>query len=127
MACACAVTGRGFGPGCEHTSEDHGEELADLVFSCAVVAGRGEDALGSHVIEFKNSLVAAAEVTCVVPAQTEISNKIHLLSTLRLSIVGHLANEQVSTVQQILFRVVTTFALLPVRPGLHSTDVGFFP
>ena len=40
--CACAVTGCGFGPGCEHTSEDHGEELAelaDLVFSCAVVAG----------------------------------------------------------------------------------------
>ena len=91
MACACGVAGCGFGPGCEHTSEDHGEELADLVFSCAagagrgegvflhisedhadalqnvgfsggVGAGRGEDALGSHVLEFENSFVAAAEV-----------------------------------------------------------------
>ena len=42
VARACAVTGCGFGPGCEHTSEDHGEELADLVFSCTVGAGRGE-------------------------------------------------------------------------------------
>ena len=80
MAFACGVAGCGSGPGCEHTSEDHGEELADLVFSCAagaargadalqdvgfsgaVGAGRGEDALGSHVLEFENSFVAAAEV-----------------------------------------------------------------
>ena len=46
MACACAVTGCGFGPGYEHTSEDHGDELADLVFSRAVGAGRGE---GGHL------------------------------------------------------------------------------
>ena len=52
---------------------------------------------------------------------------IHLHSTLRLSTVGHLANEQASTVPQILFRGVMTPALLPVRPGLHSTDVGHLP
>ena len=53
-------------------SEDHGDALQAVGFSGAVGAGRGEDALGSHVIEFENSLVAAAEVTCVVLAQTEI-------------------------------------------------------
>ena len=42
MACARGVAGCGFGLGYEHTSEDHGEELADLVFSCAAGAGRGE-------------------------------------------------------------------------------------
>ena len=31
---------------------------------------------------------------------------------------------QASTVQQILVRGVMTPSLLPVRPGLHSTDVG---
>ena len=122
------VTGcGGFGPGCEHTSEDHGEELADLVFSCAVGAGRGEgffahfrgvrgtlcrlwaflvllalDVARTLFIEFENSLVAAAEVTCVVPAQTEISDN---------SSAFH-----AETVH------CWSFALLPVRPGLHSTD-----
>ena len=42
VACACGVAGCGFVSGCEHTSEDLGEELADLVFSCAAGAGRGE-------------------------------------------------------------------------------------
>ena len=37
---------------------------------------------------------------------------------------AHLAKEQVSTAQQILFRGVMTPTLLPVRPGLHLTDVG---
>ena len=44
-----------------HVSEDHAYALQDVGFSCAVVAGRGEDALGSHVLEFENSLVAAPE------------------------------------------------------------------
>ena len=35
------VAGCGFGPGHEHTSEDHGVELVDVVFSCASGAGRG--------------------------------------------------------------------------------------
>ena len=38
--------------------------------------------------------------------------------------VHTLPKEQASTVQQILFRGVMTPSLLPVRPGLHSTDVG---
>ena len=36
--------------------------LQDVGFSGAVGAGRGEDALGSHVLEFENSFMAAAEV-----------------------------------------------------------------
>ena len=61
-----------------HISEDHGDDLQDVGFSVAVGAGRGEDvgfagavgtgrgedALESHVLEFDNSLVAAADV-CV--------------------------------------------------------------
>ena len=39
-------------------------------------------------------------------------------------VLAHLANEQVSSVKQILFSGVMTPTLLPVRPGLHSTDVG---
>ena len=35
-----------------------------------------------------------------------------------------LPNEQVPSVKQILFGGVMTPTLLPVRPGLHSTDVG---
>ena len=57
-----------------HISEDYGDALQAVGFSGVVGAGRGEDALGSHVLEFENSLVAAAEVTCDVPAQTEISD-----------------------------------------------------
>ena len=45
-----------------HISEDHADALQDVGFSGAVGAGRGEDALGSHVLEFENSFVAAAEV-----------------------------------------------------------------
>ena len=37
---------------------------------------------------------------------------------------AHLANVQVTSVKQILFCGVMTPTLLPVRPGLHSTDVG---
>ena len=40
--------------------------------------------------------------------------------------VHTLPKEQASTVPQILFRGVMTPSLLPVRPGLHSTDVGLF-
>ena len=61
-------------PPATRNTEDHGDALQAVGFSGAVGAGRGVDALGSHVIEFENSLVAAAEVTCVVPAQTEISD-----------------------------------------------------
>ena len=57
-----------------HTAPCANDALQAVGFSGAVGAGRGEDALGSRVIEFENSLVAAAEVTCVVPAQTEISD-----------------------------------------------------
>ena len=39
-------------------------------------------------------------------------------------VLAHLANEQASSEKQILFRGVMTPTLLPVRPGLHSTDVG---
>ena len=39
---------------------------------------------------------------------------------------AHLANEQVTSVKQILFCGVMTPTLLPVRPGLHLTDVGLF-
>ena len=45
-----------------HISEAHADALQDVGFSGAVGAGRGEDALGSHVLEFENSFVAAAEV-----------------------------------------------------------------
>ena len=45
-----------------HISEDHADALQDVGFSGAVGAGRGEDALGSHVLEFENSFVAATEV-----------------------------------------------------------------
>ena len=38
--------------------------------------------------------------------------------------VHTLPKEQASTAQQILFRGVMTPTLLPVRPGLHLTDVG---
>ena len=41
-----------------------------------------------------------------------------------LFVLAHLANEQASSVKQFLFRGVMTPTLLPVRPGLHSTDVG---
>ena len=61
------------------TSEDHGEELTDLVFSCATGAGRGERAICTFsrimrtlcrmwaflvllALEFENSFAAAAEV-----------------------------------------------------------------
>ena len=40
--------------------------------------------------------------------------------------VHTLPKEEASTVQQILFRGVMNPSLLPVRPGLHSTDVGLF-
>ena len=41
-----------------------------------------------------------------------------------LYLLAHLANEQATPAKQILFRGVMTPTLLPVRPGLHSTDVG---
>ena len=41
VASARGVVGSGSGPGCEHFSEDHGVELADLVSSCVTGAGRG--------------------------------------------------------------------------------------
>ena len=44
-----------------HISEDHADALQDVGFS-GVGAGRGEDALGSRVLEFENSFVASAEV-----------------------------------------------------------------
>ena len=37
---------------------------------------------------------------------------------------AHLANEQATSAKQILFCGVMTLTLLPVRPGLHSMDVG---
>ena len=37
---------------------------------------------------------------------------------------AYLANEQVPTAQQILFRGVMTPTLFPVWPGLHLSDVG---
>ena len=45
-----------------HISEDHADALQDVGFTGAVGAGYGEDALGSHVLEFENSFMAAAEV-----------------------------------------------------------------
>ena len=47
-------------------------------------------------------------------------------TVLNSGFVHTLPKEQASTVQQILFRGVMTPSLLPVRPGLHSTDVGLF-
>ena len=59
---SCASgAGRGEG-GHLHISEDHADALQDVGFSGAVGAGRGEDALGSRVLEFENSFMAAAEV-----------------------------------------------------------------
>ena len=45
-------------------------------------------------------------------------------TVLNSGFVHTLPKVQASTVQQILFRGVMTPSLLPVRPGLHSTDVG---
>ena len=47
-----------------------------------------------------------------------------LPTVLNSGFVHTLPKEQASTVQQILFRGVMTPTLLPVRPGLHLTDVG---
>ena len=49
-----------------------------------------------------------------------------LHTVLNSGFVHTLPKEQASTVQQILYRGVMTPSLLPVRPGLHSTDVGLF-
>ena len=53
-----------------------------------------------------------------------ISGLVAIHSVHKQFVPAHLANEQVSTAQQILFRGVMTPTLLPVRSGLHSTDVG---
>ena len=45
-------------------------------------------------------------------------------TVLNSGFVHTLPKEQASTVQKILFRGVMTPSLLPVRPGLHSMDVG---
>ena len=48
----------------------------------------------------------------------------HRQLVLNSGFVRTLSKVQASTVQQIHFRGVMTPSLLPVRPGLHSTDVG---
>ena len=53
-----------------------------------------------------------------------ISGLVALHSVHKQFVPAHLANEQVTSVKQILFCGVMTPTLLPVRPGLHSTDVG---
>ena len=53
-----------------------------------------------------------------------ISGLVALHSVYKQFVPAHLANEQVTSVKQILLSGVMTPTLLPVRPGLHSTDVG---
>ena len=53
-----------------------------------------------------------------------ISGLVALHSVHKQFLPAYLANEQVTSVKQILFSGVMTPTLLPVRPGLHSTDVG---
>ena len=53
-----------------------------------------------------------------------ISGLVAIHSVHKQFVPAHLANEQVTSVTQILFCGVMTPTLLPIRPGLHSTDVG---
>ena len=53
-----------------------------------------------------------------------ISRLVALHSVPQQFVFAHLANEQATPAKQILFCGVMTPTLLPVRPGLHSTDVG---
>ena len=53
-----------------------------------------------------------------------ISGLVAIHSVLKQFVPAHLANEQATSVKQILFCGDMTPTLLPVRPGLHSTDVG---
>ena len=55
-----------------------------------------------------------------------VSGLVAIHSVHKQFVPAHLANEQVTSVKQILFCGVMTPTLLPVRPGLHSTDVGLF-
>ena len=52
-----------------------------------------------------------------------ISGLVAIHSVHKQFVPAHFANEQVTSVKQILFCGVMTPTLLPVRPGLHSTDV----
>ena len=67
---------------------------------------------GFCVFEFGNS-----------PQQQPVWSHVFVVF-LYFEFISKLANDQASTAQQILFRGVMTPTLLPVRPGLHSTDVG---
>ena len=71
--------------------------------------------------------ICLCDISCLFFQFSEFTSGQDALPTVRNSGSVHtLPKEQASTVQQILFRGVMTLSLLPVRPGLHSTDVGLF-
>ena len=77
-------------------------------------------------LEFENS-AQQQPVCCLVFffLYSESISGLDALHTVHNSGFVHtLPKEQASSVQQILFRGVMTPTLLPVRPGLHLTDVG---
>ena len=53
-----------------------------------------------------------------------ISGTVAIQSVLWQFVPAHLANEQAVPAKQILFCGAMAPTLLPVRPGLHSMDVG---
>ena len=53
-----------------------------------------------------------------------ISGLVAIHSVHKQFVPAHLANKQITSVKQILFCGIVTPTLLPVRPGLQSTDVG---
>ena len=82
---------------------------------------------GSCDFEFENSAQQQpvwSHVFVVFLYFEFISRLDALHSVLKQFVPAHLANEQATSVKQILFCGVMTPTLLPVRPGLHSTDVG---
>ena len=70
--------------------------------------------------------ISLCDISCLFQFSEITSGQGALPTVLNSGFVHTLPKEQASTVQQILFRGVMTPSLLPVRPGLHSTDVGLF-
>ena len=98
--------------------------LGSRCSSCPVRGVAPNLRIQSLIREFSTAIACGVCLTFSPFLLEFISRLVALHSVHYQFVFAHLANEQVLPLKQILFCGAMVPTLLPVRPGLHSMDVG---